>query len=78
MLAQQPWPLSLSVGVFAAAALIIGVAGVLLTAKAERLARVTGLGELLTGAVLIGLVTPLSGLVTSVTAAQAAGMPRSR
>jgi len=71
MLAQQPWPLPLSAGVFAAAALFIGVAGVLLTAKAERLARITGLGELLTGAVLIGLVTSLSGLVTSVTAAHA-------
>jgi cation:H+ antiporter len=71
MLAQQPWPLALSVGVFSAAALIIGVAGVPLTAKAQRLARITGLGELLTGAVLIGLVTSLSGLVTSVTAAHA-------
>jgi cation:H+ antiporter len=71
MSAQQPWPLALSIGVFAAAALIIGVAGVLLTAKAERLARITGLGELLTGAVLIGFVTSLSGLVTSVTAAHA-------
>lgn len=71
MLSQQPWPLTLSIGVFAAAALIISVAGVLLTAKAERLARITGLGELLTGAVLIGLVTSLSGLATSVTAAHA-------
>ena len=64
-----PWPLSVSVVVFAAAALAIGVGGVLLTAVAERLARITGLGELLTGAVLIGLVTSLSGLVTSITAA---------
>jgi len=40
MFTQQPWPLELSIGIFAAAALIIGVAGVPLTAKAERLARV--------------------------------------
>jgi cation:H+ antiporter len=48
---------------------VIGVAGVRLTRTAEVLARVTGLGELLTGALLIGFVTSLSGLVTSVTAA---------
>jgi len=45
------------------------VAGVRLTVSAEKIARLTGLGELFTGALLIGLVTSLSGLVTSVTAA---------
>lgn len=54
---------------FSCAAAVIAVAGVRLTRTAELLARVTGLGELLTGALLIGLVTSLSGLVTSVTAA---------
>lgn len=66
---QRAWSLELSIAAFVAAALVIGVAGVLLTARAERLAVVTGLGELLTGAVLIGAVTSLSGLVTSITAA---------
>ena len=67
----DPWSLGQSILAFAAAALVIAVCGVLLTARAERLARVTGLGELLTGAVLIGAVTSLSGLVTSITAAHA-------
>lgn len=71
MTGSEPWSLGLSIAAFVAAALIIAVAGVLLTARAERLAVVTGLGELLTGAVLIGAVTSLSGLVTSITAAHA-------
>lgn len=71
MLAQETWPLTPSIGVFVAAALVIGAGGVLLTARAERIAQITGLGQLLTGAVLIGSVTSLSGLVTSVTAAHA-------
>ena len=54
---------------FAAAALVIALAGVRLTVVAGHLSRATGLGDLLTGAVLIGLVTSLSGLVTSVSAA---------
>lgn len=71
MSTQDPWPLALSIGVFVDAALVIAVAGVKLTARAERIAQISGLGELLTGAVLIGLVSSLSGLVTSLTAAQA-------
>lgn len=48
---------------------VIGVGGVLLTKRAEQIAKITGLGQLLTGAVLIGAVTSLSGSITSVTAA---------
>jgi len=40
-----------------------------LTQTAETVSRVTGLGDLRTGALLIGLITSLSGLVTSVSAA---------
>lgn len=68
---SELWSLGLSIAAFVAAALAITVAGVLLTERAERLAVVTGLGELLIGAVLIGAVTSLSGLVTSITAAHA-------
>lgn len=63
--------LPLSLLGFAAAAAAIGVAGVLLTARAEHLARVTGLGQAIVGAVFIGATTSLSGLVTSASAALA-------
>jgi len=69
MLSDAPWSLAVSVGAFAAAALLIAVCGVMLTARAERLADVTGFGQLLTGVVFIGAATSLSGLVVSVTAA---------
>ncbi|MBD3671325.1 MAG: sodium:calcium antiporter [Gammaproteobacteria bacterium] len=61
--------LELSIIIFLIAAAVIGVGGVLLTLQAEKLAKVTGLGQLLTGAILIGAVTSLAGMVTSVTAA---------
>ncbi|MEQ8860104.1 MAG: hypothetical protein RIC56_15780 [Pseudomonadales bacterium] len=54
---------------FVVAALAIGLCGVLMTARAEYLARVTGLGQAIMGAVFIGATTSLSGLVTSATAA---------
>lgn len=50
---------------------MIGVCGVLLTARAERLARVTGLGQAIMGAVFIGATTSLAGLITSGSAALA-------
>lgn len=61
--------LPVSLAGFALAALVIGVCGVLLTARAEFLARATGLGQAIMGAVFIGATTSLSGLVTSATAA---------
>lgn len=61
--------LTLSVVLFAVAALAILVAGTRLTGVADALADRTGLGEALVGAILLGASTSLSGIVTSVTAA---------
>ncbi|MFW6092808.1 MAG: sodium:calcium antiporter [Pseudomonadota bacterium] len=61
--------LPLSIAGFTVAVVIIGVCGVLMTARAEHLARVTGLGQAVMGAVFIGATTSLSGLVTSASAA---------
>lgn len=63
--------LTLSVVLFAAAAIAILVVGTRLTGVADALADRTGLGEALVGAVLLGASTSLSGIVTSVTAAAA-------
>lgn len=57
------------IGVFAGCALVIGVAGTRLTGVADVLADRTGLGEAITGAVLLGATTSLAGSVLSVTAA---------
>lgn len=60
-----------SIGLFAGSAAVIAVAGVVMAATADRLADRTGLGEALTGGILLGATTSLSGFVTSVsTAAQ--------
>ena len=63
--------LTFSVGLFAAAAVVILVVGTRLTGVADALADRTGLGEAMVGAVLLGASTSLSGIVTSVTAAYA-------
>ena len=55
--------------IFAAAALVIAVAGTKLTHVADRLGDVSGWGDALVGAVFLGGVTSLSGITTSVTAA---------
>ena len=60
--------------IFLGLAVTIAVAGTFLTKIADRLADVTGLGEALVGGILLGGVTSLSGIVTSVTAA-AGGHP---
>ena len=57
------------VAIFAAAAIIIAIAGTELTRVADRLGDVSGWGDALVGAVLLGGVTSLSGITTSVTAA---------
>lgn len=59
---------------FAACAGVILVAGSRLAATADELADRTGLGEAITGALLLGASTSLPGIVTSVTTA-AWGMP---
>ncbi len=56
------------------ATIVIFFAGVRISAVADRLADVTGLGEAVTGAILLGAATSLPGIVTSVTAA-ASGHP---
>ena len=58
-----------AIAAFAGLAVVIAVAGTYLTKISDRLADVTGLGEALVGGVLLGGVTSLSGIVTSVTAA---------
>ena len=61
--------LSTAIAGFVLAAAVIGVCGVFMTIRAEHLARVTGLGQAIMGAVFIGASTSLSGLVTSASAA---------
>ncbi len=56
-------------GAFALAAAVIFMSGLRLTGMADRLADRTGLGEAITGAVLLGAATSLSGMVVSITAA---------
>ena len=63
------WPLWGVITAFLAAGLAIAVAGVRMTKVADRLADVTGLGEALFGAVLLGGSTSLPGIITSVTTA---------
>jgi len=55
--------------VFAGAAAAIGVAGVRMAGFADQLADRTGLGEAVTGMILLGLITALPGIAASVTAA---------
>lgn len=66
MFASQ-WPLGISFGVLGAAAVVIIVAGVRLTGVADSLAERTGLGDALGGALLLGAVTSLPGIVTTIT-----------
>ena len=65
-------PLWGDVTVFIMAAVVIGVSGVKLAEYADRLADRTGLGEAVTGTIMLGLITALPGLAASVTAALAA------
>jgi cation:H+ antiporter len=63
------WPLWTIVVAFAAATLAIAVAGTRMTRVADRLADLTGLGEAIFGAVLLGGSTSLPGIITSVVTA---------
>jgi cation:H+ antiporter len=63
------WPLVPSLGVLAAMAVVIVVAGVRLTRIADTLAERTGLGDAIGGALLLGAVTSLPGNVTVLTGA---------
>lgn len=66
---MEIWPLGLSIGVFAAAAVVIATAGVKLSKLADTLADRIGVGEALFGGIFLGGTTSISGIVTSVTAA---------
>ena len=61
--------LSINVGLFVVAAIIIALVGTKMTQIGDRLADSTGLGEAVIGAVFLGGSTSLSGIVASVTAA---------
>ncbi len=61
--------MELAVPLFLLAAAGIGLGGVALAGEADRLADRSGLGEAVMGALFLGGVTSLSGIVTSVTAA---------
>lgn len=55
--------------IFFLSTIVILIAGTMLAKKADQLADITGLGEALIGAIVLGAVTSLSGSITSITAA---------
>lgn len=61
--------LTTSIFLFIGLSLVVGFAGIRLTRIADRLADQTGMGEAIFGAILMGGITSLSGIITSVTAA---------
>jgi cation:H+ antiporter len=71
MISLSGWPLWAIIALFLAAAFVIAAGGTRMTRAADRLADLTGIGEALFGAVLLGGATSLPGIITSVaTAAQ--------
>ena len=66
---SEPWPLSISIGVFAVAALVTVGCGVRLASSGDVLADRTRLGEAFFGAVFFGGMISLSGIVMTATAA---------
>lgn len=65
-------PLPIHAIVFVVSAVLVAVVGVRLADYAARIARMTGLGQAVTGALFLGASTSLSGITTSVTAAATA------
>ena len=63
------WSLWVVIAVFVASAGVVAVAGTKLTRAADILADLTGIGEALVGAVLLGAMTSLAGVVTTLVAA---------
>lgn len=61
--------LSINVGLFVVAAIVIALVGTKMSQISDRLADSTGLGEAVMGAVFLGGSTSLSGITASVTAA---------
>lgn len=62
---MQTWPLLFSIVLFPVAAIIIAVAGLRIITHAEYLAKATGIGQAIFGAVFIGATTSLAGLITT-------------
>ncbi len=63
------WPFAVDLAVFILSGVMVAVIGVRLTRYTARIARRTGLGQALTGALFLGASTSLSGIITSLTAA---------
>lgn len=63
------WSIPAIVLLFLGAAVVIALAGTRITREADRLADLTGLGEAIFGAVLLGGTTSAAGIVTSVSSA---------
>lgn len=61
--------LPVAVILFIISTAVIGVAGTRLGRTADQLADLTGLGEAMVGGILLGAITSLSGIITSITAA---------
>lgn len=70
-LSSTPWPLAWSVAAFAMAGAVTVVGSIRLVALGDALSDRTGWGEAVFGAVFFGLVTSLSGIVMTATAAAA-------
>lgn len=69
MLDLNSLPITAITAIFVTAALVIALAGTRMTRLADRLADLTGLGEAIFGAVLLGGITSLPGILTSVVTA---------
>lgn len=63
------WSLTTSVVLLSMCGLIIAVCGVILAIRAEVLARISGFGQAVMGAVFLGMTTSLAGTVTSINSA---------
>ncbi len=61
--------LTITLGIFLLAAVVIGIVGTQIAKLADQLADQTGLGEALVGVIFLGGTTSLAGLVTCLTAA---------
>lgn len=65
----DPWPLAVNIVVLAVMSVVIALAGWRLARVADMLADRTGLGEAVTGALLLGAATSLPGIMATVAAA---------
>ena len=74
ILSPASWPLAMVCAAFVCTAALIAWSGTRMTRIADRLADITGMGEAIFGAVVLGGTTSGAGIVTSVSAA-AQGYP---